>query len=467
MTPFFSTPLARHPDHMVHIRVNDYAVLFTPATAASAINPNELFEKHAELIQERQPPNKTINATKTLTVYLVLSEKCNLQCVYCDVLGSADHRQNQALMSWEIAEVAINSLKQRLYTEPKLKAQIVFFGGEPLLNWSLLVKICETIETSNCNEQIEKMLVTNGILLDEVKAAFLKKHQVYVVVSLDGSQEVNDRMRRYYNGKGCFEETAKGLQTLRQVMPNQYGISCTLGSHNASTLSEEIVCLQEKFEPCCIGINVYHYQQDGACPIKIDDDTLCDSLLKAFRVARQKGIAIYQFANIIKSFINRTRNRDYCPACGNKLLFSPRGRVGRCETLMNHERFSIPLKEFTKQAMPAHLDWSKYTPEHESECLNCIARWICPGTCTYDQFISTGALHGVEHRRCNFHRKLLIELFDLLLDAAIKEEMLDGIFIPTSCHFKSVLGNSPITFPPHTIFITGVGPMTSEKNKVK
>ena len=455
---FFTTSLLRHPKYTAHIRTKDFAVLFTPLT--NTIKSEQLFLKQDNIIGKQQIYNSSSIHKKTFTMYLVLCDQCNLQCLYCDVLGKKDHRKNKGYMTWDIAKIAINELLRRIKDDPELNAQIVFFGGEPLLNWSLLTRICKEIKKTGLNNKIEKMLVTNGILLNRKKAVFLKKHNVYVVVSIDGQQKTNDSVRCYYNGTGSFADISKGLKCLMNIMPEQYGISCTLGSHNALSLSKEIVYLHEKFDPCCIGINVFHFQQDGTCPIKIDDKTLCKSLLSSFKIARKKGIAIYQFANILKAFTSHQRNKDYCPACVNKLLFSPNGRVGRCETLMSDKRFSVSLQDFLTKPMPKELDWSKYTPEHEPICLKCIARWICPGSCAYDQFISTGSLNGVEPRRCNFHIQFLIELLSLVLDSMLKQDSTQEIYVPLKHDFAGVMGNIPTSFPDHTIFVTGMGSMS-------
>ncbi len=455
---FFTAPLFRHSGYTAHIRTKDFAVLFT--SLSNTTKSDQLFLEQDNIIQKQQAYNLNNKDKKTFTMYLVLCDQCNLQCSYCDVLGKKDHLKNQAYMTWDTAKIAINELVKRIKLDPELNAQIVFFGGEPLLNWSLLTRICEELEKTGFNNQIEKMLVTNGILLNPEKAVFLKKDNVYVVVSVDGQEEINDKVRCYHDGTGSFSDVSKGLKYLKDIMPNQYGISCTLGSHNALSLSEEIVYLHEEFKPCCIGINVFHFQQDGTCPIEIDDKTLCKSLLSSFETARKKGIAIYQFANILKSFTTQQRNKDYCPACVNKLLFSPNGRVGRCETLMTDERFSVSLQDFLTKPLPPKLDWSKYTPEHEPTCFNCIAQWICPGSCAYDQFISTGSLNGVEPRRCNFHIQFFIELLTLVLDAMLKTNYRKKVYVPLKKHFASVAGNIPTSFPEHTIFVTGMGSMS-------
>ncbi len=445
---FFIVPFSRNIDYAACIHRKDLTVLFIPSSKIPTREEDcaQLFLKWDNLIKDRQNGQIKAKNKKTFTIYLVLSEQCNLKCIYCDILGKIDQRKNRSHMTWDIVKASMDIMHSRLIADTEVYAQIVFFGGEPLLNWPILVQTCEYLATQGMNNRIEKMLITNGTLINQEISLFLQKHKVYVVVSLDGRKSVNDSVRYKFNGKGSFDSATQGIKYLIDAIPNKFGISCTLGSHNVLSLSEEIIFLHEQFHPRSIGINIYHYQQDGKSPIQINDEILCQALLNVFKTTREKGIAIYQFLSVLKAFTNRQRNSDYCAACADKLLFTPQGRVGRCDALMFDERFSVSLQDFVSHSMPNNLDWSKFTPEHEQYCLNCAARWICPGGCVYDQLVRTGSLCGVETRRCNFYIRLLNEMLELVLEATLTTEQVTDILIPSQNHFNNVIGNIPLDF---------------------
>ena len=294
------------------------------------------------------------------------------------------------------------------------------------------------------------------------RAAYLLEQRVYVVVSLDGRPRANDSVRRTLDGSPSSPLVERGMDLLNQVMPGRWGISCTVGSHNAATLAEETTWLQRRFRPLSIGLNIYHWQQDGTVGIAMDDHDLGQALLAAFRVARREGISIYQFIGIVKAFTHRRRNLDYCPACVDKLLFSPAGRVGRCETLMFDERFSVPLDRVEDHRLPDALDWTAYTPEHEPACQACFARWVCPGSCAYDQYVTTGSLSGVQARRCAFQRAILVELLDLLLEETIAAHGQRPVLVPSQAQFDRVPGAMPTSFPADTIWIVSMAAVGEE-----
>ena len=447
--------LARRPEITAHLRTADRRVLFTQGDA-TLIPDAALFDRHHDLLEHAQAASAASTGKRTLTLYMVLTDRCNLGCRYCDVLGRPDQRRAGVNMPWSIAERAVEILLSRLRAEPELEAQVTFFGGEPLLAWGLLERLCRLLEGLPERRRISRMLVTNGTLLDDAKSAFLLAHRVYVVVSLDGRPQVNDGVRALLGGGASFPAVDRGAASLDRVMPGRWGISCTVGSHNAATLQDELRWLQQRYHPLCIGLNIYHYQRDGGCGIAMDDDAMGAAMLEAFRTARREGISIYQFIGILKGFLRRERNLDYCPACVDKLLFSPAGRVGRCETLMFDERFSVPIEQVRDHHLPAHLDWTAYTPEHEPACQACPARWICPGSCAYDQWVTTGALHGVQGRRCAFHRGMLVEMLELLHQACEDEHGPAPVLVPAQHHFDAVPGAMPTSFPADTIWIVSM-----------
>jgi uncharacterized protein len=450
---FHRVPLARHPEVTALVRDVDRRVLLCRGEPE---DPQALFARQQARLEERQPAWTGAPSKRTLTLYMVLTDRCNLGCRYCDVLGRPEQRRAGGEMSWEIAARAMEILLARLRAEPELEAQVTFFGGEPLLAWPLLERLCRFLEARPERSRISRMLVTNGTLLDEQKSTFLRAHRVYVVVSLDGRPEVHDGVRGLLGGGASFPAVDRGMASLNRVMPGRWGISTTVGSHNAATLETELRWMQQRYDPLCIGLNIYHYQRDGGCGIAMDDGALGAAMLEGFRLARREGISIYQYIGILKGFLRRERNLDYCPACVDKLLFSPAGRVGRCETLMFDTRFSVPLDQVRDHQLPAHLDWTAYTPEHEPACQPCAARWICPGSCAYDQWVSTGALHGVQGRRCAFHQGMLVELLDLLLESAQDEWGPAPVLVPAQRHFDAVPGAMPTRFPADTIWIVSM-----------
>jgi len=124
---------------------------------------------------------------KLVTVFL--SEKCNLNCSYC----------NQDKLSKDVIDpqLFLNEYRRVRKSFPDELIQIDFFGGEPLLFMDLIKTIIS--ETEN-DGNIQYGMPTNGLLLTEEILEYLIEKKVNVSLSFDGLW--HDKNRLQLNGKG-------------------------------------------------------------------------------------------------------------------------------------------------------------------------------------------------------------------------------------------------------------------------
>ncbi|MGB9809023.1 MAG: SPASM domain-containing protein, partial [Caldanaerobacter sp.] len=84
-------------------------------------------------------------------------------------------------------------------------------------------------------KEIEFGIQTNGTLLTKEDAAFIKKHNVHVSLSLDAPlPEINDKLRYYQNGTGTFAHVRKTIE-----MFNDYewqGVIVTITKNNVNII---------------------------------------------------------------------------------------------------------------------------------------------------------------------------------------------------------------------------------------
>ena len=142
---------------------------------------------------------------------------CNLDCTYCyylhkkDLLGSS----SKFRMSDEILE---NHIRQ--YIEGQDGPEVVFSwqGGEPtLLGVDFFAKAIEIQKKyKRPNQRIENDLQTNGTLLDEEWAKFLRQHNFLVGLSIDGPKQLHDAFRVANNGAPTFDKVFSASQLLHK-----------------------------------------------------------------------------------------------------------------------------------------------------------------------------------------------------------------------------------------------------------
>ena len=145
--------------------------------------------------------------------YFILSEQCNLACKYC-FLGNNNkdkrikfHKEN---MTKEIAEKGVAYFVKQLELQPldeSRKPNIIFYGGEPLINFEILdfvvCKFEELKESHPVLKNIEYSIVTNGLLLTEERLRRLHQLKVAIAISIDGCDEKANQMRVDTAGRNC------------------------------------------------------------------------------------------------------------------------------------------------------------------------------------------------------------------------------------------------------------------------
>jgi len=106
------------------------------------------------------------------------TEDCNLNCVYC----YQKEKQNKYLDLNKINKIVnmINTYEENIV--------INFFGGEPLLNFSVIEKTITEIKKRKMNN-VAFSITTNLSILTSRAFHFLTKNNVSISISLDGCEE--------------------------------------------------------------------------------------------------------------------------------------------------------------------------------------------------------------------------------------------------------------------------------------
>lgn len=111
-------------------------------------------------------------------------------------------------MTKEVIDKAIELLKRNVDGNA---IDILFYGGEPLLNFDMLGYTVEKVEQSGINAFFS--IITNGSIMTDTMAEFIKKHHIQITVSLDGNKETNDKLRIDNNGNGTYEKVVSTIKS--------------------------------------------------------------------------------------------------------------------------------------------------------------------------------------------------------------------------------------------------------------
>ncbi len=143
------------------------------------------------------------------------SSACNLRCKYCFY---ADEAMNRAVYSYGMmSEETLENVVRRAMAFAEGSVSFGFQGGEPTLRGLPFFRLfAELVRRYNAkNLAVRLAIQTNGTLLDEEWARFLREERFLVGLSLDGTEAVHDRLRRDAAGQGTFRTVLAAAELLR------------------------------------------------------------------------------------------------------------------------------------------------------------------------------------------------------------------------------------------------------------
>ena len=132
-------------------------------------------------------------------IVLMPHSSCNCRCVMCDI-WKANHDKR---------EISVEMLAKNVHAFKTIGVrEVVLSGGEALLH-SNLWKFCSLLKQN----RIRITLLSTGLLLKK-HASQIVENIDNVIVSLDGTQEIHDRIRNVPN---AFVRISEGIRALRDI----------------------------------------------------------------------------------------------------------------------------------------------------------------------------------------------------------------------------------------------------------
>lgn len=128
--------------------------------------------------------------------------RCNCRCVMCDIWKGNNN----------VKQLEESDIEKLLASLHKLNTKmVVMSGGEALMHPNFF-RLCEIIKS----RKIKITLLSTGLLLKKYANEIIAKTDE-VIVSLDGSKEVHDKIRNIPN---AFDKLKEGVQELKRLDQN-------------------------------------------------------------------------------------------------------------------------------------------------------------------------------------------------------------------------------------------------------
>lgn len=169
-----------------------------------------------------------------------ITEQCNLRCTYCCYSGEYVNNRShgmQSLSSNDIDDI-FDSIQHVTIKRP---LRIAFYGGEPLLKYSLVqYAVVKGLEI--WKKDVVFSISTNGTILTPDKIDWIVAHNVELAISIDGTEPIHNRHRIDSKGNGSYAKMYEVLSYIKTSYPEYMkavSLQMTLASYRQIELIAE------------------------------------------------------------------------------------------------------------------------------------------------------------------------------------------------------------------------------------
>jgi len=352
--------------------------------------------------------------------YFLVTSRCNFNCKYCFVKSRFKNEEN-SFMDKETAKKAVS-----LLTRNTDKVKIIFYGGEPLLNFDIIKFVVE--ETKRQGLKAQYSIISNGGIINDEIIELWKNNNFSISISLDGLEENNDKVRVKNNDSGTFVEIIRTIERLKEN-DIKFGISCTVSTGNIS-VPDEILEILNKYKIKRLGYNLLS-ENENISLSKDENILMVKNILIAEDVILENGIMEDKIIRrkLIPFIEKKNWTRD-CAGYGKQVIITPKGEVGTCHGLwpdfVNKETktyFDIDvdyLGDISKH--PTWMEWNERLPMNMPQCWNCFGLGICGGGCAKNSLLRKGSIWEVDEDICNLTKEAVPWVVWKYYDIKIKNQ---------------------------------------------
>lgn len=409
----------------------------------------EVFDKtegsgsRREKIELVEPPD-----TPTITtLFLEVTYQCNFACKYCFTMFEGYYGKGDS-MSIETMEASIDFLIK--YSKNESNLGVVFFGGEPLLEFSSIKRIVPVAieKARKNNKKIRFFLVTNGSLLTSDIFRFLSLHEFSLQIGIDGNPLFHNQTRPYRNGSPSFLDIIHNIKKLYNFpdLLRRLSLRSTI-LPGWGPYFKDIFSFLFSFKPASIMLSPVipsgpqdHFAWNDESVEQLNEGV--NDFYRYFRshLVRGNPPGLSSFRRLINPLLIKGKHSPYPCGAGNEhLTIATDGSVYPCFTLVGREKFKCG-NVHDGEMDPKTGGFATISIENPTrdKCRECFAAYLCKGGCPHENIIFTSDLEKPPEYRCKITRnevKNVIELYIDLMESGKIDKFAGTYIFPMNVEF--------------------------------
>jgi len=355
---------------------------------------------------EKQEDDGKIHITNTV---LQIANDCNLNCIYCYGDGGSYGRERE-LMSFETAKKAIDFTVDN--SEGVNNILIIFFGGEPLINFDVVKKTfdyCKSIE-SDKGKKFSFSMTTNGTILTDEIYRFIKDNRISVMISVDGGREIQDKHRCYCDGRGSFDDVKKNIEKFKEARGGYLTARATVCRTDfrfknikddllAMGFTNAITSMVDTSEDSDLFIGG-EYTNEVLEQYRILADDYVSSVKKG-----EKNLN-HLFTNYLNALYFKKMKIRGCNAGESGIAVGTNGKIYPCHRFMGMDDNVIGTIDDGID-IPRRNEYRKANVLTKEECKDCWARYLCSGACSHTSVSHTGSVFHAPTCYCDIYKGVI------------------------------------------------------------
>lgn len=316
---------------------------------------------------------------------LHIAHDCNLRCKYC-FASTGDFGGGRTMMTPEVGKKAIDFVIRE--SAGRRNLEIDFFGGEPLMNFETVKEIVEygrkrELETG---KKFKFTITTNALLLNEDNIKYINENMHNVVLSIDGRESTNDKMRYRVDGSGSYKSILPKIKNVADSRnQDNYYVRGTFTRENLD-FSEDVLHLadlgfkQVSVEPVVAG-------KDSGYDIRQEDLQQLYDEYEKLAVEYHKRSKTDDWFNFFHFMIDLSqgpcvaKRLSGCGAGHEYMAVTPEGDIYPCHQFVGMEDYKMGTvygEDFNRDIQTSFKNCNVYT---KPECKSCWAKFYCSGGC--------------------------------------------------------------------------------------
>ncbi len=347
---------------------------------------------------------------------LCLTHNCNLRCTYCYAGEKIDRR-----MSLDTARRAMDFLAEN----SNGTCAVTFFGGEPMLEFPLIEQIV-SYSQKRYEGNLRFRMSTNGTLVDRKLLEFCRDHEMFFVLSIDGSRAQHDRVRRFADGRGSYERVAERVPDILEFNPYTIAVSVIV----PETVPFVAEGAQHLFD---VGFRYVLQTLDYSAPWQSSDlrdlKKQYTTLSRFYFESLSKGRKLYYspFDERIKTWAQKPyRKGDLCDLANTQIAIAASGRIYPCVQFVGADDASFldnSIGDVFRGFDAARRAWFVAENYRDKEsCAGCALAGRCATCCGCVNWRATGSLATVPPIICE-HERMLMPIVDKLANQLWKQDV--------------------------------------------